>query len=556
MKRTLALILALCLTVGGAYAADLGAADYTTAGKLVKQLWAGSGFSGTLRLEILPKDGADNVLRTKQPLDIAIDYIYVREDELRADEHRLDLTFGDAGMSNAHINLKDGIIALNSNIIGSDWYALPAGGGLKVSGVTAEGLPEALQTELGDIANPAELTGIPALTGFMLPIALRLGENPREFDDVIDAYSTRIDLWIEGYRQSAVLGKLEDGTTTMTTSYILPPAAIKAQAKQLVLDLLGDTAALSKLTELLGEESAAQLLDPRLQGYYFDSIDALPIEGDMALERTVSFKGDTLLLKISLPIYDAKGGAGTLRYERESGLDDIPDQNVIELITEAREASVTYRAFESDEGVKVWQGSVLSLASGAGSFSVGDDAEKASAPLDDIAADFTLSLKETVGRDEEDRDTLEYGISLTLEPQEAQGEAAFKPLDIKLTASFASKTLKTASTEMNAKLTIDGEGRESVTALELTGKTRKKWTPEPLPAGIKSIAELTDAEVFALMPGIITRGGALLASCFDLPMPSIEETDANMSEEPEADAEPTREIFPTLAPGETLEAAE
>jgi hypothetical protein len=45
VKRIFALVLALvCLCTSCAFAA----ADYTVAEKLMKQLWAGSGFSGTL----------------------------------------------------------------------------------------------------------------------------------------------------------------------------------------------------------------------------------------------------------------------------------------------------------------------------------------------------------------------------------------------------------------------------------------------------------------------------------------------------------------------------
>lgn len=96
-------------------------------------------------------------------------------------------------------------------------------------------------------------------------------------EDVLESYLTRMDLWIEGYRQNAVLGKLPDGTTTMSVYYDVPPAAIKSQAKQMVLDLLSDQVTLARLQEVAGEEMSQLLLNPNLQSYYFSAIDALPL---------------------------------------------------------------------------------------------------------------------------------------------------------------------------------------------------------------------------------------------------------------------------------------
>ena len=58
MKRFFCLLMSLmCLCLSAAHATGVDAEDYTVAGKLVKQLWAGSGFSATVSVEIAAKEG-------------------------------------------------------------------------------------------------------------------------------------------------------------------------------------------------------------------------------------------------------------------------------------------------------------------------------------------------------------------------------------------------------------------------------------------------------------------------------------------------------------------
>lgn len=167
---------------------------------------------------------------------------------------------------------------------------------------------------------------------------------------MLESYLIRMDLWIEGYRQNAVLDKLEDGTTTISVYYDVPPVAIKSQAKQMVLDLLSDQVTLARLQEAAGEELSQLLLNPSLQSYYFSAIDALPLASNMTIGRTVSLEGDTLELHLSLPLYDAEGGEVTLRYDRTRGEGDLPDDNTISLESELRAISLTYQEYSSMTG--------------------------------------------------------------------------------------------------------------------------------------------------------------------------------------------------------------
>ena len=58
MKRFLCLLMCLtCLLLPAAHASEANGEDYTVAGKLIKQLWAGSGFSATVSVEVAAKEG-------------------------------------------------------------------------------------------------------------------------------------------------------------------------------------------------------------------------------------------------------------------------------------------------------------------------------------------------------------------------------------------------------------------------------------------------------------------------------------------------------------------
>ena len=68
MKRFFCLLMSLmCLCLPAAHATGVDAEDYTVAGKLVKQLWAGSGFSATVSVEIAAKEGTQAMSTLNMP---------------------------------------------------------------------------------------------------------------------------------------------------------------------------------------------------------------------------------------------------------------------------------------------------------------------------------------------------------------------------------------------------------------------------------------------------------------------------------------------------------
>ncbi len=538
MKRFLCLLMCLtCLLLPAAHASEANGEDYTVAGKLIKQLWAGSGFSATVSVEVAAKEGTQ-AMSTLKPIVMDVSYIYVRPTATETAEHRADVVLmdGENALSAAHVQLKDGALAVQADVISPDWYSFGEAplqeGEAAAGGDLLEPLGESLLAQ----------TGIPSLASLAAQAAGLL-QGAEGLEDVLESYLIRMDLWIEGYRQNAVLDKLEDGTTTMSVYYDMPPAAIKSQAKQMVLDLLSDQVTLARLQEAAGEELSQLLLNPSLQSYYFSAIDALPLASNMTIGRTVSLEGDTLELHLSLPLYDAEGGEVTLRYDRTRGEGDLPDDNTISLESDLRAISLTYQEYSSMTGVRVIQGTLTSEPRGTDAFTVEDgvpaDAQKT------LALSFSLKQEESETKDDELRDVYTYDATLNLE-SEGEGDAyvAIPATEITLASTFVSKELKSAATDMEATITLGGDAWDQTYTVTITGRSRQKWEPEELSPDRIYVSRMTETDVASLLPGAALRFAALMAD-FLTAVPA-----ASASSEPSAapeTAEPTAMETPAPA---------
>lgn len=537
MKRFLCLLMCLtCLLLPAAHASEANGEDYTVAGKLIKQLWAGSGFSATVSVEVAAKEGTQ-AMSTLKPIVMDVSYIYVRPTATETAEHRADVVLmdGENALSAAHAQLKDGALAVQADVISPDWYSFG-------EAPLQEGEAEAgadLLVQLGE--SLLAQTGMPALASFAGQAAALL-HGADGLEDVLESYLIRMDLWIEGYRQNAVLDKLEDGTTTMSVYYDVPPVAIKSQAKQMVLDLLSDQVTLARLQEAAGEELSQLLLNPSLQSYYFSAIDALPLASNMTIGRTVSLEGDTLELHLSLPLYDAEGGEVTLRYDRTRGEGDLPDDNTISLESELRAISLTYQEYSSMTGVRVIQGILTSEPRGTDAFTVEDgvpaDAQKT------LALSFSLKQQESETKDDELRDVYTYDATLNME-SEGEGDAyvAIPATEITLASTFVSKELKSAATDMEATITLGGDAWDQTYTATITGRSRQKWEPEELSPDRIYVSRMTETDVASLLPGAALRFAALMAD-FLTAVPAASAS-PEPSDAPET-AEPT--AMETLAP--------
>lgn len=109
-----ALALCLCLCAG---ALAESAQGYTVAEKLLKQLEAGSGFSGTLEVQT---DGTD------APLSFQWDYIHTRKNSETVEQQRLDLRLmdGDTVRTTARFQWENPALRFQTDLWSDQWYEL------------------------------------------------------------------------------------------------------------------------------------------------------------------------------------------------------------------------------------------------------------------------------------------------------------------------------------------------------------------------------------------------------------------------------------------------
>ena len=485
MKRFLSLAL-VCLLALTPTALATEVEENNVAGKLYRQLWAGSGFSGTLTLEVNTP-----TLSTAQPIPFSVDYIYVRPTDAETDEHRLDLTLGDAAVTALSAQLKDGVLSVMADLLGETWYSLSA---------------NEAQAAASSDSGLLSYTGMPALAGVALEWAQALSGQGDAFSEAMDAYATSVDIWIEGFREEAVLGTLADGTSTLSTSYTVPASAVKEEIKQLLQTLLADAETLGALQTLVGEEWATLMLNPHLQSFYFEAIDDLPLSGDLTLRRVVSLEGNTLELALSLPLYDAEGGAATLGYHRADG-GDAPDSNTLTLQSELRNMELTYQDYADAAGARVIQGAFVNAPAQEG---------------DALAVNFSLNLDERESVDEEAREVYDVSATLTLAPaEEGEGYVSFPETEAAFSGHFVSRVVRDAPTEVTASL--DVASGDTAVSLAFEGRSRARWTPEALPDERVAFFSLSEEDVTALTQNALTRGAVLLLPYFTQPAEEAEE---------------------------------
>lgn len=446
-KRFYSIFLALLMLFAPSlYSAH--AADITNAEKLLKQLEAGSGFSGSWTVDLADRNG--NTLLQK-PFAGDITYIYVRPDEetgnTAAHELTLAITEEEQSLAKAAVYVQDGDGYLQSDLLGENWYHLH-------------------QSE--DAAAIGELDDL--LRQFGIPSIMKLGlaavwghRESGNFNNALDQLAIQTDLWLEAYRTRTVLGKTEEDKSTLTASYAVPAEAIKAHLKQLLQEILTDTSLHTALALAFNEDTAQTYLNAGYLSFYCDVVDALPLTGEAVLERTVFVGGGTAALRLSLPLYDTAAGDCVITYDQQCGRNDQPDETAIMLQSGLRSILISFQQYSSITGVSVLQGEVHSTP-------VQHPEEKS------IECGFTLTHTQQEDVDEQARSVYSVNQVLTVTPLGSGSKAAAVPAtEIMLTAAFASGASQKAATEVTATLLVGGDDLEHQVTVTLNGKSCRKW---------------------------------------------------------------------------------
>ena len=523
MKRWIIRILSVGLTLmlcAGAAAESAEDITYTMSEKLTKQLEAGSGFVGTLTLTSTAVPGREaEAFTTGKPLVADWTYIKTAGDP---GETRVKLTIDGSSyqQGSAEISMQDGALYLLSSLTGDDWLQLDTGtlsGGLK----NALGSAGTLGV-LPDTANVSQIRGaLPSSLSFFAGMAGYLvGGDVQGLSAMMEQYTTKIDFWLEGYRENVQMDTDGDGTSVMRIEYRIPPAAVKAQLKQFLVDLMNDEALLSELTALMPDSQAEKFLTPSLQPYYFYAVNELPLADDLFIGRVVSFRGDTMELSVAMPMYDSKNGAMTLQFTRKKSGEDMPDENILNLSSENSRLDISYHTYETITGAAVYQGTVR----------LESPQENADTPQI-LLASFDISSASATTKDLNGYETQNQSWRLSVAPGEADGTEdgqymVFPAMDITLDMKVASLSAKNAPTDVTVSATLSGAEMAQAIALELTGTTTSRWTPSVFaPEQAVSLAGMPQEDLDSLLSQAVVKGGLLFLPYINLPQPAAGATD-------------------------------
>lgn len=142
----------------------------------------------------------------------------------------------------------------------------------------------------------------PTAYGFLASLS-QISEE--EWDEnwapVMDKYNSAMDLWLSGYGTQTVKGQ-GTGSLTMSATYSIPAADLKAQTKQLLGMMLYDYELQALLAPHFTQAEKTIYLNPTLVYFYNACIDALPLEGNILLSKQMSAMGDTIGMSVSLPL--------------------------------------------------------------------------------------------------------------------------------------------------------------------------------------------------------------------------------------------------------------
>lgn len=521
MKRIMARLLALGLIfmfIASAAAETADDLSYTMGEKLMKQLEAGSGFVGTLTLNATAVEGSeDEAFSTVKPIAMDWSYLKVRGDEDSANEARLLLTMdGDSAyqQGSAEISIQDGNVYWLSSLTGEDWYWL--------DGDAVETLMDdsELSASVPAVSKLMQMQGVLSGTGsFILSMApYILSGNTDGMSDAMQQFITKIDFWMEGYRDTVQMTSQDDGTSTMEIEYRLPASAVKAQLKQFLVDLMNNETLLKELSSVMPKEQAALFLDPTLQPYYFYAVNELPLQGDLVIRRVVSFLGDTIELSVTMPLVDSVSGEAILQYDSKQSTEDMPYENTLTLTSENSSMELHYHTYDTITGTKVYQGTLKT--------------QNKEEDTENFWASFDISTDTVTTKDLNGYETLNQSLKIDLTPVEIADAAeaaqyiSFSKMELTLTMRVSSLSAKNSPTDMTLHVSLSGDDMPQMLDLEIAGTTTAPWEPEALDESQAiRYSEMSQEDVTALMSQIAVKGGLLFLPYVNLPQLSTELTD-------------------------------
>ena len=166
---------------------------------------------------------------------------------------------------------------------------------------------------------PNEVFEIPEEISFILPEAMKEGENPslnsvflallnlndstkEKQDAAIEKYSRILDKWIDGFQGVPEQIRNEDGSILMKLNCVVPADEVRKEIAELVVTAAADPEMNEVFSQLMTDEQKAIYFNPDLGYYYAEALAGAAINGDIQYIRIKTALGETVSKELILPI--------------------------------------------------------------------------------------------------------------------------------------------------------------------------------------------------------------------------------------------------------------
>lgn len=288
-------------------------------------------------------------------------------------------------------------------------------------------------------------------------------------------YMVKLGLWISSSQKITI--QTEDGETRVTHKWEISGNELKAEMKQLMVDLYSDEEMLGLLAEVFTPEESAAYLHPGMMNVFFSILDGIDIDSDVVIERVYDGHGTCLSESVTLPF----GTNTRLAYVTIStkGVDTEKEYAVTGAYRDRDDAAALYPFMIAlipmgTEGIYTGSFSVEYPLPAEKEFTVDEQTPETGK----LEAEFALGFDagEETYNASDDLCVRERSLTLTVRPMPGD-TSGLHTLSLAMDLVLSSKSRRSAATGVVLSATVTDQDLGGYIGMEASFRTASKWTP-------------------------------------------------------------------------------
>jgi hypothetical protein len=488
MKKALSLLLSALLALTALPAL---AQEYTLDQKLSKQVKDGSGLRMTVTFE---KTGAGFSL-LDAPANAAVAVLsqgsVLTLRSLRGvgtlkgkEDLKITLVKGDIPLADLKYHKDTQLEALTSSLLGGVGYVDVRDGGLLMALLSGQ--------------NPAW----PPVEGVLMKVNSAESTWQAAAGRKLDSYTAKLTQWLQGFTKASTQQD-EAGSLQNKITITVPADQLKAQIRQLLIDMYSDAELLALLGQELDGRQAAAYLQPGMMNSFFTALDQLKLMGNMESVRIFDAQAKLVKSHLVLPMGGARGASRLIQEytllpdggENNAWTLEMVPQNTANTVGDVYSLSYIGGSIADAPESKAYTG-VYTFEPEAGQreFTVGEG-KKAQ-----TAQSYNFNLYIGPGVETQDpvtrRSNREDEITLLITPQE---EGAASPQAFSLKVRLESGERTNSATSFKGTLTWQDQGTDALITAHIDGASTPPWQIADVnPEGLARVDTMSAAQLEAL----------------------------------------------------------